>query len=69
VNIPGLDELPHQQKTTMSRVRAVIRGNRHLSFREVADEVGISIGCCHQIFYLKSSDVSRQFKIRAAFVD
>jgi len=34
----------------MSRVRAVIRGNRRLSVGEVADEVGISIGSCHQIF-------------------
>jgi len=31
-------------------VRAVIRGNRCLTVREVADEVGISIGSCHQIF-------------------
>jgi len=30
--------------------RAVIRGNRHLTVREVAEEVGISIGSCHQIF-------------------
>jgi len=29
------------------RVRAVIRGNRRLTVREVADEVGISIGPCH----------------------
>jgi len=28
----------------------VIRGNRHLTVREVADEVSISIGSCHQIF-------------------
>jgi len=28
----------------------VIRGNRSLTVREVADEVGISIGSCHQIF-------------------
>jgi hypothetical protein len=28
---------------------AVIRGNR-LTVQEVADEVGISIGPCHQIF-------------------
>jgi len=31
-------------------VRAVIRGNRHLTAREVVNEVGISIGSCHQIF-------------------
>ena len=31
-------------------VRAVIHGNRRLTVREVADEVGISIGSCHQIF-------------------
>jgi len=28
----------------------VIRGNRRLTVREVADKVGISIGSCHQIF-------------------
>jgi len=28
----------------------VIRGNRRLTVREVADEVGISIGFSHQIF-------------------
>jgi hypothetical protein len=31
------------------RVRAVIRGNRLLTVRDVADEVGINIGSCHQI--------------------
>ena len=34
----------------VDRVRAVIRGNRRLTVREDADEVGISIGSCHQIF-------------------
>ena len=33
----------------VERVCAVIRGNRHLTV-QVADEVGISIGSCHQIF-------------------
>jgi hypothetical protein len=33
----------------MLRVFAVIHGNRHLTVQEVADEVGISIGSCHQI--------------------
>jgi hypothetical protein len=33
----------------VERVRAVIRGNRHLTVGEVADEVGISIGSCHQM--------------------
>ena len=28
----------------------MIHGNRHLTVREVADEVGISIESCHQIF-------------------
>jgi len=31
-------------------VRAVIRGNHRLTVREVADEVGTSIGSCHPIF-------------------
>jgi len=34
----------------VERVRAVIRGNHRLTVQEVADEVGISIGSCHQIF-------------------
>ena len=33
----------------VERVRAVIRGNRCLTVREVADEVDISIGSCHQM--------------------
>jgi transposase len=37
----------------VERVRAVIRENRLLTVREVADEVGISIGSCHQIFIEK----------------
>ena len=49
VKIPGLDDLPHQQMT-ISRVHAVIHGNRRLTIREVADKVGINIGSCHQIF-------------------
>jgi hypothetical protein len=31
------------------RVRALIRGNHRLTVREFADEMGISIGSCHQI--------------------
>jgi len=34
-------------------VRAVIGGNGLLTVREVADEVGISIGSCHKIFTQK----------------
>ena len=34
----------------VERVFAVIRGNRRLTLREVADEVGVSIGSRHQIF-------------------
>jgi hypothetical protein len=46
---------PRRDSTSTSddlveRDRAVIRGNRYLTVREVADEVGISIGFCHQIF-------------------
>ena len=66
VKIPGLDDLPHQQITTVSRVCAVIRGNRRLTVREVADEVGISIGSCHQIFTekLQMRHVSAKFMLR-----
>ena len=36
-------------KDHVERVLAVIGGNRHLTVRKVANEVGISIGFCHQI--------------------
>ena len=35
----------------VERVRAVIRGNRRLTARQVADELDISIESCCQIFY------------------
>ena len=35
----------------------MIRGNRRLTVREVADEVGISIGSCHQ-------NCTEKFKMR-----
>jgi len=34
----------------VERVRPVIRQNRPLTVRVVADEMGITIGSCHQIF-------------------
>jgi len=34
----------------VERVHTVICGNRRLTVREVADEVDISTGSCHQIF-------------------
>jgi len=51
----GEDPRPGRRSTStnddhVERVRAVIRGNRRLTVREVADEVHISIGSCHQIF-------------------
>ena len=50
----GEDPRPGRPSTStddnhVERVRAVIRGNRRLTVQEVADEVGISIGSCHQI--------------------
>jgi len=51
----GVDPRPGRPSTSatddhVERVRAVIRGNPRLTVREVADEVGVSIGSCHQIF-------------------
>jgi len=51
----GEDPRPGRPSTTtnddhVDRVLTVIRGNRCLTVREVADEVGISRGSCHQIF-------------------
>jgi hypothetical protein len=34
----------------VENVSAVIRGNRHINVRELADELGIRIGSCHQMF-------------------
>ena len=50
----GEDPRPARPSTStnndhVERVRAVIRGNRRLTVQEVANEVGISIGSCHQI--------------------
>jgi hypothetical protein len=43
----------------VERFQAVMHGNCHLTVQEAADEVGISIGSCHHIFYWETSDVSR----------
>ena len=48
----------------VKRVRAVICGNRCLTVREVADEVGISIGSCHQIF----TEKLQMLRVSAKFV-
>ena len=48
----------------VERVRAVIRGNRRLTVREVAYKVGISIGSCHQIF----TEKLKMRRVRAKFV-
>jgi len=50
----GEDPRPGRPSTStdddhVDRVRAVIRGNRRLTVREFADEMGISIGSWHQI--------------------
>jgi len=48
----------------VERVRAVIRENRRLTVREVADEVHISIGSCHQTF----SEKIQTRRVSAKFV-
>jgi len=42
----------------------VIRGNRRLTAREVADEVGINIGSCHQML----TEKLRMRRVSAKFV-
>ena len=42
----------------------MIRGNRRLTVREVADEVGISIGSCHQI----CTEKLQMCRVRAKFM-
>jgi len=67
----GEDPRPGRPSTStndnhVNRARAVIRGNRRLTAREVADEVGISIGSCPQIFTekLQMRRVSAKFVTR-----
>jgi len=49
---PGRNSTPSNDDH-IGRFRAVIRGNRRLTVREVADEVSISIGSWYQIFTQK----------------
>jgi len=65
----GEDPRPGRPSTStnddhVERVRAVIHGNRRLTVREVADEVGISIGSCHQIF----AEKLQMHRVSAKFV-
>jgi hypothetical protein len=48
----------------VDRVHAVIRGNRRLTVQEVADELGISVGSCHQIF----AEKRKMRRVRAKFM-
>jgi hypothetical protein len=68
----GVDPKPRRPSTStdddhVKRVCAMIPINHRLTVREVADEVGISTGSCHQ--NLTEKVPTRQCKIRAAFVD
>jgi len=52
------DPRPGQPSTStnndhVERVHAVIRGNHRLTVQEVADEVGVSMGSCHEIVTAK----------------
>jgi ribosomal protein S25 len=69
----SVDEFPRAGRLSTStnddhveRIRAVIRRNRLLTVRKVADEVGISIGSCHQILTekLQMRRVSAKFVAR-----
>ena len=63
----GEDPRPGRPSTStddhVERVHGVIRGNHRLTVREVADEVSISIGSCHQILTekLQMHHVSAKF--------
>jgi hypothetical protein len=52
----SIDDDPHSGRPstartneTVDRVNAVIRGNRHLAIREIADELNLSFGTCQAI--------------------
>jgi hypothetical protein len=61
VKIPGRDDIP--PSTNEGHVDRV-RGNLRLTVREVAEEVGISIESCHQIF----TEKRLMCRVRAKFV-
>ena len=65
----GEDSRPGRPSTAtnddhVERVRAVIRGSCRLTVREVADEVDMSIGSCHQIF----TEKLQMHRVSAKFV-
>ena len=64
----GEDPRPGRRSTSIDddhveRIRALIRVNRRLTVREVADQVGISIGSCHQVF----TEKIQMRRVRAKF--
>lgn len=65
----GGDTKPGRPSTStdddhIERARTVICGNHCLTVREVSDEVGISVGSCHEIF----SDKLKMRRVRAKFM-
>ena len=45
---PGRQSTSHTEET-VARVREIIRADRHLTIREVAEDVGIAFGTCQKI--------------------
>ncbi|XP_033610182.1 uncharacterized protein LOC111871520 isoform X2 [Cryptotermes secundus] len=63
------DERPGRPSTSttdenVEKVKAMIMNDRRITIREVADDVGISIGSCHEIF----SNVLGMKRVAAKFV-
>ena len=61
------DERPGRPSTTdenVEKVKEMIMNDRRITIREVADDIGLSIGSCHEIF----SNVLGMKRVAAKFV-
>ncbi|CAB3260001.1 unnamed protein product [Arctia plantaginis] len=63
------DERPGRPSTSttdenVKKVKEMVMNDRRITIREVADDVGISVGSCHEIF----SDVLGMKRVAAKFV-
>lgn len=63
------DERPGRPSTSttdenVKKVQEMVMNDRRITIREVADDVGISVGSCHEIF----SEVLRMKRVAAKFV-
>ena len=59
-----LDVLPHQLMTHTDEINTLVRANRRLTVRELAEECGISVGSSHHIL----TEEFKMHRVAAKFV-